>query len=1121
MATISTNTTLDAASRSAGETMSITSGAQLKIHTDTRWHANSPASMTGSMGAYTITQGEVLIDASATRWLAFDTGSSTVPAIGTSVTQGGVSASYLLGVYASLTSAPTAVGAAMPLTGFLKFREVTGTFAAGALTGIGANATGADVAGWIEVVADVAAGTTMTVPRLGKWTHRGDWFYLDNTTGSVAQVLQVPTNGGGSGTHCPGVWIETSVGSGTYEFWPALASTAGWSVSNLSMNLGATDDRQKFVKTTGDGQMQIGENVTQSSTYTWAANVVTVTFASHGLAIGQKVDVTFTSGGGTPNGVYTVASVPTASTYTFALTGSGTAGNLDAKFTIGKVPVSGLKTRVPNIFMRQCATGTRATNAAPSGTIANRPEFATTTAGAIDVEYAYGDWYWLLSQAYSVSLKYWAGFDTLNIQECATSVTLLDGGCGMYGSLDVRALQLTSCFAGGTVTNWNAPRGNAPGATDHSIEVLQCKSIDFTNVKSGIVGFARNTGYPFSVNQSDSITFTSCTSFNGPLSFTTCTNCQVDDHDHCDRYTGMTNATTGVYAVQVITKSDNVLVDGLTFGLGGTITECHPYLGLFLATASSNVRFRNAGSRTSILSGGTSSPAYVFVSGGNNDGVKVQRCYLQPTRTGVLSTINTDTNMIYENVFGDYADTSVIASLNSAVKGIAGTNTTTGQASVYGTHFIDCITSDITGRYVLACNEPTTETSTYVTLTGTAAFNSSGGLLMGTIGDTAIIEDEYFRKGYTAFENSTPTMSGGTASNYTIEYDIDVNDGNGFTGSWTALTGANLNAETISPSDGFRLKIRFTTTSTNTTAITYYRINMTTTAVAQENLYTMDPVDATYTLTGLDLGTEVVLFDSSNVELKRQTLDIYSPDFVYSYTWDEVDITGCYVLIWKSDRIPIKITGITLSDESVSVPIFQSDDLVYSAPASTISTFNSGSKLQILDSGVTTAPVPQLYSEWKDWILVGSNAQYDFAYSAIGGNTIAGSKSIPKYAFQENGWKIRPDEANHTLNVTEGIIVGESSADPFVDTLGAYTVRINYEQPVQAISVTTSGSSLTAAEVWGYVSRKLTSVGISEIQNGLALDADIQDIKGTGFDSSKDNLVQIRKKAQDAADLSA
>jgi hypothetical protein len=69
----------------------------------------------------------------------------------------------------------------------------------------------------------------------------------------------------------------------------------------------------------------------QSSTYTWASNKVTVTYAGHGLKVGDTVYLNFTSGGATSkDGAKTVATVPTADTYTITVSGSGTAGNVTA-----------------------------------------------------------------------------------------------------------------------------------------------------------------------------------------------------------------------------------------------------------------------------------------------------------------------------------------------------------------------------------------------------------------------------------------------------------------------------------------------------------------------------------------------------------------------------------------------------------------------------------------------------------------------------------------------------------------------------------------------------------------------------------------------------------------------
>ena len=350
MATISTDQFLDGGTaRTAGEAFTVTTGATLTIRTDTRVHANAPAAMAGSVGAIALTEGECFIDATAVRWMPYNTGTGNVPAIGASITQGGVSG-YLLGVWASEVSAPTALGDAMPTSGFIKFREVMGgTFAAGALTGIGASATSPDVTGWIEVVIDDAAN--ITVPRLGKFTTRGDWFYLDETTGVRGQTIQVPTNGGGAGTYAPAAWVETAPGSGVYDHWFSIFDTTNaWSITVAGEAQGMTDVRQKFFKAIGGGGIQLGDNQSIatatyasiaaqastyvdwnfSGTYTWSAGKLRINVAAgHNLFGGESVGLDFTSGGGIDQIVtvqadgqyYLVADVP----------GSGAGGSVTVR----------------------------------------------------------------------------------------------------------------------------------------------------------------------------------------------------------------------------------------------------------------------------------------------------------------------------------------------------------------------------------------------------------------------------------------------------------------------------------------------------------------------------------------------------------------------------------------------------------------------------------------------------------------------------------------------------------------------------------------------------------------------------------------------------------------------
>ena len=139
-------------------------------------------------------------------------------------------------------------------------------------------------------------------------------------------------------------------------------------------------------------------------------------------------------------------------------------------------------------------------------------------------------------------------------------------------------------------------------------------------------------------------------------------------------------------------------------------------------------------------------------------------------------------------------------------------------------------------------------------------------------------------------------------------------------------------------------------------------------------------------------------------------------------------------------------------------------------------TINGASKLFIMDTGTTSVSVRDLWSRWVDWFQdTGDNSRWLPAFSSLGGDDIdlgAGTK-VPLYAFLTNGWRVRPQEASHTLNVTDGVLLVEGGGDPFVNTLSAYAVRVNYQQPVQAISFSSGGGSgptaiQVADEVWDH-----------------------------------------------------
>lgn len=142
---------------------------------------------------------------------------------------------------------------------------------------------------------------------------------------------------------------------------------------------------------------------------------------------------------------------------------------------------------------------------------------------------------------------------------------------------------------------------------------------------------------------------------------------------------------------------------------------------------------------------------------------------------------------------------------------------------------------------------------------------------------------------------------------------------------------------------------------------------------------------------------------------------------------------------------------------TTSISVNADTELGYVAATAVGYTFTGSSKDIALSGGTTSFSTLDMTSRWQDWMALSDNCKYALAMTTIGGNTIdAGAgTSIPIYDYLSNGWKITPDNANHTLKVTGGIILTDDGSEPF-NTVSGKTVRIVYQQPVQAITVTSA-----------------------------------------------------------------
>lgn len=859
MATFTVNTSRnfqDAAfsTRTGNDTYNISAGARLTIDTDTRYCTNATAT-TGNLGPVTInssTGGELYIDGTGVRLIPYNSGAGNVPAIGTTISQGGVSA-YLLGVWSAFNAAPTAAGAAMPASGYIKVKDKAGgSFAAGALTGIGASATGADIVGWIEVIGVEAA--TCTVPRLGKVTARGEWFeHPTLTSGSSATTYQLPASQ--ANTYYPGVWVETAAGSGVYEFYPSAGSLTAASST-------ATDAvRGKVCWISSQGLLRLGSDGTN---------------------------------------------------------------------TVGHLPGAGRKIRVPNIVTINVTSAAMATNALPNATLATRYDFTTTGAGVIDLDRINLAWYPSFAQPFSVTLSNVAILEQLSVSEIASPIAWSNVGVGQTAAQAQVALLMSLCFAGGTVTDCTWSSATLAASGRYVISLTDVSGITFTRDRSlSLVVRGNATTGNATLTRVASCSWVDCVFGVGRQLITTCSDLSYTNTTYYDAPGAATGTANPMFVWDLASNSQRITMSGLSFG---GLTNVHPYSGILNVGAAGCgvVKLRNIGSRAAPLSLGSANQSGLLLqlaAGAAANDVRIQRCFVSNTRTNLFTADNSSKNILIESSAVDAADAPLIAALNARIRSVLCTPPMTAQTSVYGSHWFDIFTSTTAGRIGLVMNEPTADTAGQVTFTaGAPQFTSAGGLYMPTVGDQVVFEMPYFALAHTAFQNAVAVMAGGTIGNYTLAFDVDT--GAGFSGTWTALTGANLAAVSIDPAVGVKLRVRITTSTANSAAITSLYVLTTTSDAARDNLYPLDLT--TLTLTGVVAGSDIVILDAGTSTERANVNANPSSTYAFQYEYSPADVVD--ICVYKAGRVPFAIRGYTLASADASLPIAQVEDRNFSNP---------------------------------------------------------------------------------------------------------------------------------------------------------------------------------------------
>lgn len=841
----SVNATLDS--------YAISAGSRLIVRTDSNACPNHSVAF-GSLDRVTFSgQGGTLrFDPTYVRVIAYTGGSGNAPAFGTTISQGGVSGVFL-GAWTNWLSECIVPGAAIGATGFIKIGGVTGgNFAAGALTGITATCSGADVQGWMEVRGDTVA--TITVPRIGKVESVEAWFEIGTTNGTRGQIIPCPTCATNASTF-PGVWIETSAGSGVYEPYGSVGTV--------------------------------------------------VALATHRTDVSMKV-ITQTTGG-------------------IRIGNDGTNG-------VFFLPPTGCKVRIPAVLLTNSTRTVSGTGprVLPNATIGTRQEFVTTGAGYFDLRGVMSQWYMNFSQAFYVKYKSCAIADSMVLSEIASPIDVSDCIVAPTAAQINIVLNMTSCFAGGTVTNSIFNRFSLASTNSYITSINYVTGVTFSgNIHRSATLRANGSTGAITSTQAVNCTFTNETLIGGRGLFVGAQRCTFNNTAYYDHtITTTTTATNPMSVLDFTTGGSGNVVEGISLPLPNN----GPYNGLVALSACYDTVVNNIGtSYTNPLAMTATVTGFIVSGGGNNDGITMKRCYVSNTRSGPYSFVNSDTNILIENVSGDTADTSVFAGLNGIIKNAMLTAATTGQVSVYGSHWLTRFTSTTAGFAEVMCNEPTTSSAAQCSATGgTPQFNSSGSVLLTKVGDQVTWEMPFFAVGYTAFTNIAPTITGTNVTfgtrwgNHDIEFQVDT--GSGYGGTWLNLTAANLIANTFNSTTGFKLKIRATCAIAGATnVITNMRVALTTTQTDRDTkLYPLST--NTVTFTGLPSGCDVVTLTAGTSSI----LDQKDAQVGSTYSFTYAGAQNVDVGFIKSGYVPFYIRNLALTTTDSSIPVSLTVDRNYS-----------------------------------------------------------------------------------------------------------------------------------------------------------------------------------------------
>lgn len=591
----------------------------------------------------------------------------------------------------------------------------------------------------------------------------------------------------------------------------------------------------------------------------------------------------------------------------------------------GAIPANGCKIRVPNIHVvsttaAQWSASTQ--NRTISATIGNWYDLTTTNTGIVDIDKCLGSAFYLsLTQPFFFSIKNTGVLQAIDISENYSPSYILDSCVAPFSGNSDQALTLSVCnditITGSTFVTNNI------GANTGAISYLNSNNLTFRNNIYKLLTRATTTTPVVRVQQCNNIISDNEYLMRDRLLLLTCNNVIYTNLFQSDTYIPIINTSNAINGIELGSGCNNVKFNGFNIISGGTPVRNN----LFSIDVSDTIKIRNIGTPTTPINFlGTTATILNGINNINN--LELQRVYANNLRTNFFTLNNAVKQVKIYNCLTNSAFTYTFNSVNTDIRSLSSTLNTpisSSLAAVFGNHYYTYFTGN-TGFVGLVFTPKTTNTfsnSQYRIISGNPKFNA-GSLLLQQLNDEIEFETPYFIKGFTGLTNNF-IVAGTNTANHTITYDI--NNGTGYTG--TFRSGNTLSTNSITPNNGFKIKIRIKCIVTNTTnSLTDVRIiggsNRTS---IDNNLYDLDVTTPTLTLTNVQPTSEIRIYRKSDYQELAGTENLSGTTFSYQYEYTQPVTVDIIILALEYQYL--KIEDYVLNSTNTTLPIQQLFDRYY------------------------------------------------------------------------------------------------------------------------------------------------------------------------------------------------